>query len=273
MSSTIWGRVRVLALALALAPLPASAAGEAIDWTTASAGLRAAALTVSIGELRLPAASGAHLHSDPGTPTYRTLEAEWTDEAGRYRIYVYFGADEAWWWVDGISVRGGPAGEVRAAFAGPLFRTRRGERWQGDVTLVVERDGTVARLEARELDLVAFLPGTGPGPMVGCTHATPASRAEPLDPGEPLAGLGLVGRPPAEAEAIVHGAGLCFTFRYGYPLHDGGGYSERWCTAPPRGRVTGLGYLDDGEVVLFVEDERPRHAREQPPEGWGCPAA
>jgi hypothetical protein len=57
------------------------------------------------------------------------------------------------------------------------------------------------------------------------------------------------------------------------PLTDdeGGLFSERWCTAPPTGEIDTLTY-NDGEVVVLVRDHSVLPPREQPLEGWNCPA-
>ena len=99
--------------------------------------------------------------------------------------------------------------------------------------------------------------------------------AEPLDKGQPLAGTGIEDMSPTEAEALLREMGICFTFRYMYRTSEEDpsvGYGERWCVAPPAGDTNHLGYLDDGEVVIFVSDERVLPTRDQPPQGWECPA-
>jgi hypothetical protein len=80
---------------------------------------------------------------------------------------------------------------------------------------------------------------------------------------------------PGDVESLLRGRGLCFTFRYDYrfpPDTEEGGYTERWCTAPPRGKVGYFGFLPSGELIVGVGDRKSRERREQPPEGWNCPS-
>ena len=133
------------------------------------------------------------------------------------------------------------------------------------------------------LRLTAFAPGTGPAPLTDCKPATTNKkelRRSPLQKGQPLHGTGIRKMTPDEAETLLRDLGLCFTFRYEYAVPpspddpDVGvvGSSERWCTAPPAGRVRDLVYAPDGEVIVFVEDKEVRPMRTQPPEGWNCQA-
>ena len=42
------------------------------------------------------------------------------------------------------------------------------------------------------------------------------------------------------------------------------------CQGPPW--FTDVLFSDDGELVVFVEDDTIRPERLQPPQGWNCPA-
>jgi hypothetical protein len=95
----------------------------------------------------------------------------------------------------------------------------------------------------------------------------------PLDKGQPLAGWDIEGMRPKRAESLLRDMGICFSFSYYRPTRQEDiAYSERWCTAPPTGRISGApSYGEDGEVILYVEDGRLHPIREQPPTGWNCP--
>ena len=103
---------------------------------------------------------------------------------------------------------------------------------------------------------------------------------------------------PAEADARLTELGICHDFSSGPPTSSATqreirghfGYAERWCTVPPfvrqrdygdRGpRLYGpggtvsrfpFGTGREGYVTIYIEDEKPRKRRPQPPAGWNCP--
>lgn len=252
----------------------------AVTWDSGAARFAADSYQIHVGDTVFTGSGPAEVHSDPGDPTYRTLEVVWHEQGVEQRMNLYFAADAEDWWVTEVRTYDGMAdGEWINYWAvgqppQMMFRTPRGESFQGDVFLA-GFGRLAAVLEIERLRLTAFAPGTGPGPLVGCTAATTnkkALRQSPLRKGQPLHGTGILKMDPAEAESLLRDLGLCFTFRYEYPTSPSVGYSERWCTAPPAGWITDLLYLDDGEIVVFVEDDQVRNEREQPPEGWNCPA-
>jgi hypothetical protein len=252
----------------------------AVTWDSGAASFEADSYQIHVGDTVLTGSGPAEIHSDPGDPTYRTLEIVWHEQGVEQRMNLYFAADAEDWWVTEVRTYDGAVdGEWINYWAvgqppREMFRTPRGESFEGDV-LLVGFGRVPAVLEIVGLRLTAFAPGTGPGPLVGCKPATrnaQALRQGPLHRGQPLFGTGIRKMAPAEAESLLRDLGLCFTFRYEYPTGPSTGYGERWCTAPPAGRITDLMYLDDGEIVVFVEDDRVRSEREQPPEGWNCPA-
>ncbi len=256
---------------------------RSILWETSSASLQADAIDMRFGDCYFSGVGPAELNSDPGDPEYRTLEVNWEEQGAATRFYVYFGADETHWWVSELSTPAGRFLEDPSATYknSQLFKTPRGETFEGDVHLKPVPDSEVTDqprdLTITGLRLTAFAPGTGPAPLTDCKHVPQPKRAETR---RRLVKAGIKKMTPVEAETLLCDRGLCFTFRYGYPLPPspddpdegsvGGG--ERWCTAPPSGRVADLTYLPDGEVVVFVEDKEVRPMRTQPPEGWNCQA-
>ena len=137
-------------------------------------------------------------------------------------------------------------------------------------------DGSGLLIEG--LRLTAFAPGTGPAPLTGCAPAavtTQAVREGPFAKGDALRGLGFRQKTPAEAAALLRELGYCFTFRYTHPVEGSeGGWSpsDRWCLAPPGGKIDDALYLDDGEIVVFVDDQVPRPHEPAPPQGVACPS-
>lgn len=252
----------------------------AVTWDSGAARFEADSYQIHVGDTVFTGSGPAEVDSDPGDPTYRTLEVVWHEQGVEQRMNLYFAADAEDWWVTEVRTYDGEAeGEWINYWAvgqppQEMFRTPRGESFEGDV-LLAGFGRFPAVLEIEGLRLTAFAPGTGPGPLVGCVPATTNKKAlgqSPLRKGQLLHGSGILKMDPAEAESLLRHLGLCFTFRYEYPTGPSMGYSERWCTAPPAGRITDLTYLDDGEIVVFVEDDQVRSEREQPPEGWNCPA-
>ena len=239
-----------------------------IVWDSGSVRLEADSIEMRRGDCFFSGVGPAQVSSDPGGPTYSTLEIIWEEQGARVGLNIYFAADETDWWITEIRT---PIGEFQYQLA-EMSRTPRGETLDGDFRITASDEPHADGLIFHGLRLTAFAPGTGPGPLVGCEPA----KADPFAEGQPLHGTVVVGMSPTDAETLLRGLGLCFTFRYGYPTAeptDGGqdGYSERWCTAPPTGLVNKV--LNwDGELVVFVKDDTIRPERSQPPQGWNCPA-
>jgi hypothetical protein len=260
---------------------PEGPAEPAIVWDSGAARLEADSYKILAGDSVFTGVGPADVDSDPGDPTYRTLEIVWQEQGVEQRMNLYLAADETDWWVTEIRTYDGFADGEWINYAavreplGEMFRTPRGGTFKGDVRLVGW--GRVpSEVVIEGLRLTAFAPGTGPGALTDCKPATTKKkelRRSPLRKGQLLHDSGIKKMTPEDAEALLRDRGICFTFRYSYPVIDTDfGYSERWCTAPPAGKVGDLSYLDDGEVVVFVEDKEPRPERAQPPQGWNCPA-
>jgi hypothetical protein len=205
--------------------------------------------------------------SDPGDPSYRTLEVEWREQGVPMRLYLYLAADDTHWWVTEMRTSDGSSGGGSITYRGDRFRTPLGGTFSGSYagTGVGDRGDGTLRIDG--LRLTAFAAGTGPGPLTGC-------RPWALVPGGPVMDLdSLVGMPPDQAAARLRQRGVCHEFRWSYSTGPSTGYAERWCVPPPSGVVTEAGTLDGGVVLLQVSDDSGivREPREQPPQGWGCP--
>jgi hypothetical protein len=143
-------------------------------------------------------------------------------------------------------------------YRGPDWRVPIGGTYRGDVRYA---QGAFA-LEFDALALSSFSPANLPRDHRFCRP--PAPGVDLFDGVDPTA------LTPAEAKARLVARGVCHSFRYEYPYEGGGGYSERWCDAPP-GRIDDV-IAGDGLVILFVSDpvRVERTPRPQPPIGWGC---
>jgi len=280
LSLALAGVLSVPVMGQANTPLPCPERWDPPDpsvaWETESASLQAEAIEMRRGDCFFAGVGPAMVDSDPGDPTYRTLEVDWLEQGIHSMLNIYFAADQDDWWVTEIRT---PAAEFHDHPSLPyhlseLTRTPRGESLEGDL-LLENPDGSTLALQG--LRLTAFAPGTGPAPLSDCVPAATtrkALREGPFARGGALRGLGLRKKTPAEAEALLRELGYCFSFRYVHPIEgtDGGwSPSDRWCTAPPGGTIEDATYLDNGELVVFVDDDEPRPWEPAPPQGMGCP--
>jgi hypothetical protein len=282
------GAISLTGAASAQEPSPSSPSDEgaapAIVWDSGSVRFEADDFEVRVGDKVFQGIGPTLVDSDPGDPEYRTLEIIWQEHGVEQRMNLYFGADEDEWWISEVRTYDGlEDGEwinyvVVGEMWNDMLRTTKRGTYEGDVQLVGW--GRVpGEVLIEGLRLTPFAAGTGPAPFSGCEFAVSpkkADRVRPTDKGQPLHKSGYKKMSPQEVESMLHDLGLCFDFRYGYPTGpwiDGGqeGYSERWCTAPPSGKVDDALYGGAGEIIVFVEDSEIREAREQPPEGWNCP--
>lgn len=248
---------------------------QAIDWDTGSVRLAADGLAIRAGGRTFMGPQRPTLHSDPGSPTYRTLEATWQAGGTEMRLNLYFAADDHDWWVTEVRTGDGLQPLDWVSYPGPLFKTPLGGTWVGDVDLSSSAGKVPGRLTILGLHLTAFSAGTGPAPFVGCRVVGPLDdgSTDPLAVGQPLAGSGIENMTPVAAESLLRSMRICHTYRFEYPTGPAQGYSEVWCVPPP-GKIISLFYGTRGEVVVSVSDavRVVRSPRPQPPAGWGCNA-
>jgi hypothetical protein len=209
-------------------------------------------------------APAIRVSSDRGDAHYRTLEVEWREQGLPMRLSIYLAADDTHWWVTEMrTYDGSPRGEW-IDYPGPLFRTPLGDSYVGDFSEPGQGGSVPGSLHIDGMRLTAFAPGTGPAPRTGCQpwRIVPGGVADTPDD--------LVGMTPAQAATRLRARGVCFEFRWTVPGMD---TVETWCVPPPTGIVESTAMLDDGTVILFVEDDTGIMGveREQPPAGWGCP--
>lgn len=117
------------------------------------------------------------LHSDPGNPTFRTLEATWEEGSSEMRLFLYLAADEHSWWVRELRAYDGQPTPDWITYPGPLFEAPLGQPYGGDVMLKSSQGSVTGRLEIGGMTLSApdFGPGTGPA---ACTQTVPVGNVE-----------------------------------------------------------------------------------------------
>jgi hypothetical protein len=134
---------------------------------------------------------------------------------------------------------------------------------------------------ARSMLLTAFVfavtgcsavPNLDQGGM-GCQNAGDGQHRDgsPTDPGQPLAGVDVVGRTPADVGRLAEAQGLIVRYGLQYATADGGGYGECWCTPPTEGgTVTQVFWGSNGQLFIESDAAMKPTARNQPTYGWGC---
>lgn len=252
-------------------PIPTASPAPPITWDSGTARLTADALRLEAGPAAFTAGGPASVHSDASSTTYRTLEVEWPEAGTTAGVTFYLAADRDSWWVTEIRAGDRSARQGLVTLPTPPIRAPIGATWSGDLGLAA--GGVTLAMDG--VRLRAFAPDTLPAELRFCRSALPEGAnpdtTDPLAPGQPLAGTGIESMAPAGAKALLLSLGLCHMFRYDVSFGDGTGFGEVWCDAPP-GRIQGVRYGGDGEVLVFVEDAVPQlHTpRPQPPKGWGC---
>jgi hypothetical protein len=108
---------------------------------------------------------------------------------------------------------------------------------------------------------------------MGCQNAGDGSQHEgsPTDPGQPLAGVAVVGRAPADVGREAEAKGLIVRYHLDYATtNDGGGYGECWCTPPTEGQVSEVFWGSNGQLFVVAHAQMKAGGRDQPTFGWGC---
>lgn len=163
-------------------PLPA--AGGPIDWDTGCVQFRADWLRIQPDAAtdepdHIFTADGVavSLNSDPGSDTYRTLEATWYEGASEMRVNLYFEADADRWWVRELRTYDGQPVPDWITYPGPLFATPLGETYAGDVELHSSLGNVPGTLQIRGLTLA--VPDFGRGSSrPTCLSTSPVSNVE-----------------------------------------------------------------------------------------------
>ncbi len=150
----------------------------AIRWQTRTVSFAATSLVIDAGSQRFFGSPDSIVSSDPGSPTYTTLEVIWREHDTEMRLNFYLAADETTWWVSEIRTYDGrPMGEIPGTagsadwitYRGTFFRTPLGEPFVGDVDLSSSEGHVAGRLRIEDLSL-SFTP-LSLSSMEGCRPA------------------------------------------------------------------------------------------------------
>jgi hypothetical protein len=164
--------------------VPLAAAGGPIDWDTGCVRftadwlrIQADAATDEPDQVFTADGVAVSLDSDPGSDTYRTLEATWYEGASEMRLNLYFEADADRWWVRELRTYDGQPVPDWITYPGPLFETPLGETYAGEVELHSSLGNVPGTLEIRGLALA--VPGFGRGSSrPTCLSTSPVSTVE-----------------------------------------------------------------------------------------------
>lgn len=244
-----------------------------MSWATDLARLEADGLRIETGgAVFVGAAERFSVVSDPGTPTYRTLEISWTEQGSDMRLNMYFAADETHWWVSEIRTYDGMPIPDWVTYRGPFFRTERGSAYEGTVDLAGSGRAGGGRLHIDDMRLAAFLPGSGQQPLEGCRVIGPQGLdplgrpvAHPSDPDLTEYGL-KPGMAAHDAYDEITRQGICYEFRLEFPRLNAG---QHWCLPPP-GKVREFAFGSEGQLLIFVEDTARRTLEPDAPNFIGC---
>lgn len=107
---------------------------------------------------------------------------------------------------------------------------------------------------------------------MACQNAGDGQQHEgiPTDPGQPLAGIAVVGRTAADVGLDAEAHGLVVRYHLSYATGGSGGYTECWCTPPTEGRVTDVFWGSNGQLFVVADTDMKPGGRNQPTFGWGC---
>ncbi len=258
---------------------PGETAGDTVRWHTDVVDLAAAGLRIDADGLVFTGVPSPALHSDPGSLTYWTLEAEWLEKGREQRLYLYFAADQASWWISEVRVRDGAARQADwAQFPpGPYAKTPLGAMFEGDLDLTgSSRTGPVSlRLEDLRIAVRPASQVTEPlgGGIVLRENGNPAVDGDPFEVGGPLRCSGILQLPPMAAEARLLALGYRLSWRWSYSTGGSSSYSETSARAPTTGWISGTAIGSSGELIVFVEDPANPSTRGAgpPPPPVDCP--
>jgi parallel beta-helix repeat protein len=72
-----------------------------------------------------------NIHSDPGSPTYTTLESEWNENGVEMRLFLYFAANNQEWWLTEARIYNGlqPGNWITLISASEAYKTPLGQKY------------------------------------------------------------------------------------------------------------------------------------------------
>lgn len=238
-------------------PNGTTVAGNPIHWATDVVDLKAADFWIEANGQRFRAAAvPASVYSDPGNPTSRTFEVEWTEHGVPMWFYLYLGGDDTSWWVREIRTRDGHLNADWAALRGVWFKSPLGAAWTGDldVTLtdVAAAGSTPTRVHLAGATLTTQPQASYVAPAGG-GKILPAD-VDPTGPGGAVYCDPVLRLDPVRAqEALLK---RDFRVAWRFMSADGSGPTG-WAgplQPPPSGVIQGAAVGSSGELVIFVAD-------------------
>lgn len=107
---------------------------RSISLGTPQVRLDAEAVTVEVnGRTFQPIGDDVEVSSDPGTPSYTTLELVWFEDGVEMRINLYFAADATHWWITEMRTYDGRTPGEWITQEGVGYRTPRGQAYEGEL--------------------------------------------------------------------------------------------------------------------------------------------
>lgn len=205
------------------------------------------------------------VRSDPGDPTYRTLEVAWKENATEMRMTLSFDGDQATGasWVKEIRIYDGkPNGDWLTA-TGKWAAVPLGATWSGDLDVTFPNGtgvgGGPARLHAAGL-LLRSNPFDGVTKPVGPAIKL-GEHDRPFSVGGPLHCSGILQMTPQEAEATLLKLGYQVSWRLQTTTGPNTGNSQPMARAPD-GIITQEGLPGtSGELIMFVAPKGDPNAK------------
>jgi len=97
------------------------------------------------------------VHSNAGDETRCTLELEWDENGVEMRLYIYFHANDFYWWANEIWTYDGQEDGNWIYYTGTFFKTNIGTAFTGDVDLQSDENNThKGEIHIKNLTLQAF---------------------------------------------------------------------------------------------------------------------
>ena len=244
------------------APALLDRAGDTVRWHTDVVDLAAAEFWIDANDLRFTGVASPNLHSDAVSLTDWTLEVSWTEQGVDQRLFLYFEADQAAWWIREVRVRDGRSFRDAdwATFpAGPYAKTPLGAVFDGDLDLAGASAPGPVRLRLDGLRIAVRPDDKVTEPIIGGgivlrENADPAVDGNPFEARGPLYCSGILQLAPQAAEVRLLTLGYRLSWRWEYSTGYNTGYAEAHERAPATGWISHTAVGSSGELIVFVED-------------------
>jgi hypothetical protein len=195
----------------------------------------------------------AEVSSDPGDPTYRTLEWTWAQHGVEMRLSLYFASDGTRWWVSELRTYDGRRPAAWAGTVQRLFESPVGEAFVGPVDLALpplDQGAAATHLRIDRLVLLpmfeALQPASTTGPVNGGVDGGPVAAIDAFAPGQLLHCIGAEAMTPQQVYAFARVRGYPAEYRY---TKDGSSADVE----PPAGAVlTGALWGSSGQLLVFA---------------------